>query len=57
VDSKIIERLRARFGGGKSKKYQEWQLIDFLSYKVPLGRGKTLVLWLQSSLRLGATRV
>lgn len=26
--------MHARFGGGKSEKYQEWQLVGFLSYKV-----------------------
>jgi transposase len=28
--------VHARFGGGKSKKYQERQLVGFLSYKVHL---------------------
>lgn len=28
--------MHARFGGGKSKKYQQRQLVGFLSYKVHL---------------------
>jgi transposase len=36
LESLVHWKVHARFGGGKSKKYQERQLVGFLSYKVHL---------------------
>jgi hypothetical protein len=32
LESRMQGNLHVRFGGGKSEKYQQWQLVGFLSY-------------------------
>ncbi len=39
-EPRLAESAHVRFGGGKSEKYQPWQLVGFLSYYNMVGKGQ-----------------